>query len=41
MPKKEVILEEVVATEEVVEVVLNQAPVERQDPGNNTRAFRQ
>lgn len=45
MAKKEKIVEEVVLTEEVVvateEVVLNEVPVERQDPGHNTRAFRQ
>lgn len=38
MAKKEKIVEEVVLTEEVV---TTEAPVERQDPGHNTRAFRQ
>lgn len=38
MAKKEKIVEETVATEEVV---LTEAPVEKQDPGHNTRAFRQ
>ena len=44
MAKKETIVEEVVLTEEtaatVEETVATEAPVERQDPGHNTRAFR-
>jgi hypothetical protein len=35
---EEVVVEEVVAT---VEEVVNEAPVEKQSPGHNTRAFRQ